>query len=159
MKNKTFKLLVAVTSIVTFLSLFHLISLSVQSYYISGLAGAEYGGVWNDKILWMQIAIFGGRIVTGYIFYILLSIFMFKSTVGYKKGIIFPKGNIKVLYGCAVSYFLYSFTNINMDIMYATNEHYLIMDTEDVLFVLLFVTFAMMYQIAERISEENKLTI
>lgn len=159
MKNKTFKLLVAVTSIVTFLSLFHLISLSVQSYYISGLAGAEYGGVWNDKILWMQIAIFGGRIVTGYIFYILLSIFMFKSTVGYKKGIIFPKGNIKVLYRCAVSYFLYSFTNINMDIMYATNEHYLQMDTEDVLFVILFVTFAMMYQIAERISEENKLTI
>ena len=159
MKNKTSKLLIVVTSVVTFLSLFHVISLSVQSFYISGLAGPEFSGNWNEKILWLQILIFGGRILAGYTFFILLALFMFKSTIGYRKGIIFPKVNIKILYGCAISYLLYSFTNINMDIMYATSEHYLKLDTEDVLFTLLFVTFAMMYQLAERISEENKLTI
>ena len=159
MKNNTFKLLVTVTILVTLLSIFHLISLTIQSIYISGLQGAEYGGAWNDKILWGQIGIFVGRIIAGFCFYISLALFMLKMTTNYKKGIIFPKSNIKLLYSCSLSYFIYSFCNINIDIMYAANEHYLKLDTEDVVFTLLFVTFAMMYHLAERISEENKLTI
>lgn len=160
MKNKkTLRALVAVTTIVTLLSLFHVISLTIQSLYISGAMGTEFSPGWNEKILWGQIIIFSGRIVSGYTFYLLLTLFMFNSVRGYKKGIIFPKTNVKLLYGCSISYFFYSFFNLNIDIIGATNEYLLKLDTESVVLTLLFAIFALMYHIAEKISEENNLTI
>ena len=60
--------------------------------------------------------------------------------------------------GCAMI-IVYSFFNLNIDIIGATNEHLLKLDTESVVLTLLFAIFALMYHIAEKISEENNLTI
>lgn len=117
-----------------------------------------FGVSWFSEAKWLQITMLVGRIIGGLGFSVLISFFIIKSIRALKNGTIFPKGNIPLLYSSAGSLFLYRFCYTNMAMAVGADRNICI-DTDDIVMPLLLVMFAMLYTIAVRVSDENRLTI
>ncbi|MBQ8421485.1 MAG: hypothetical protein IJX11_04405 [Bacteroidales bacterium] len=113
---------------------------------------------WSDSLKGFQISIIIGRTVGAAVFFGLISAFLIKTIKGLESGVLFPAANVPILYLSAIFLFVYNFSTSNGGIVTGAEEALLI-DTDDVIFSLIFVVFAMIYKIAVKVSEENSLTI
>lgn len=104
MKRRTKCLLIAATVLVTMVCVINAVWLVVQSGGIAGWYGANMQqAVWNEDVLGLQRFLFWGRLLAGIAFDVLMVVFMFRSLVAVKSGILFPRANAFVLiYSMAV---------------------------------------------------------
>ena len=155
MKRATKNLLIAVTVIVGIICIVNAVWLIVQSGSVAGWftdyrnivygdGAAENGSkiVWSDDVLGWQYFIFYGRLLFGIAFDALLLLFMIKSNI---------------LISAAVCNLLYNFCNENIRILiYDTYKNI----TDAMLLTpLILFAFSLIYGLAVRVSEENRLTI
>lgn len=159
MKRRTKCLLIAATVLVIMVCVINAVWLVVQSGGIAGWYGENMQqAVWNEDVLGLQRFLLWGRILAGIAFDVLMVVFMFKSLVAVKSGILFPRANAFILIAASVCYFLYSICNTNMGIL-IDSERLFMIDDSDLMFPLVLFAFALIYSIAVRVSEENNLTI
>ena len=118
----------------------------------------DYRAVWIEDIKSFQVAILVGRMLGGVLFSVLMIIFTYNSLKSLKNGILFPMCNVGILYGSAISYFLYRFCHSNIGISSGI-DHNIILDSDDLMVPLIIVIFALIYKLAVKISIENSLTI
>ena len=170
MKRTTKNLLIAVTAIVGIICIVNAVWLIVQSGSVAGWftdyrnivygdGAAENGSkiVWRDNVLGWQYFIFYGRLLFGIAFDALLLLFMIKSILVLKSGAFFLKSNTYILISAAVCNLLYNFCNENIRILiYDTYKNI----TDAMLLTpLILFAFSLIYGLAVRVSEENRLTI
>ena len=170
MKRATKNLLIAVTVIVGIICIVNAVWLIVQSGSVAGWftdyrnivygdGAAENGSkiVWSDDVLGWQYFIFYGRLLFGIAFDALLLLFMIKSILALKSGAFFLKSNTYILISAAVCNLLYNFCNENIRILiYDTYKNI----TDAMLLTpLILFAFSLIYGLAVRVSEENRLTI
>lgn len=170
MKRTTKNLLIAVTAIVGIICFVNAVWLIVQSGSVAGWftdyrnivygdGAAENGSkiVWRDNVLGWQYFIFYGRLLFGIAFDALLLLFMIKSILALKSGAFFLKSNTYILISAAVCNLLYNFCNENIRILiYDTYKNI----TDAMLLTpLILFAFSLIYGLAVRVSEENRLTI
>ena len=126
---------------------------------VYGDGAAENGSkiVWRDDVLGWQYFIFYGRLLFGIAFDALLLLFMIKSILALKSGAFFLKSNTYILISAAVCNLLYNFCNENIRILiYDTYKNI----TDAMLLTpLILFAFSLIYGLAVRVSEENRLTI
>lgn len=159
MKRRTKCLLIVASVLVTLVCVINAVWLVVQSGGIAGWYGENMQqAVWNEDVLGLQRFLFWGRILAGMAFDVLMVVFMFKSLVAVKSGILFPRANAFILIAASVCYFLYSICNTNMGILIDSERLFMINDS-DLMIPLVLFAFALIYSIAVRVSEENNLTI
>ena len=159
MKRKTKILLIAITVMVCLICLVNAAWLIIQSGCITGFFASNNEQVqWNDEVIGIQQSIFWGRLLTGLIFDALLIAFMFKSLLALKSGILFPKANALILVVAAAVNLLYNFCDSNIGIV-VESDRMLVIDDKTLLLPLILTAFALIYSLAAKISEENRLTI
>ncbi len=136
--------------------------LSAILVIVQGIVGfvspENMGVVWSDELINFQIVIASGRILGGAAFFCLITAFLVKTIKGLKNGILFPASNVRILYFSALALFISNFCSSNEGIM-TGSESNLLLDADDIAISLILVLFAMIYKIAVKISEENRLTI
>lgn len=136
--------------------------LSAILVIVQGIVGfvspENMGVVWSDELINYQIVIASGRILGGAAFFCLITAFLVKTIKGLKNGILFPASNVRILYFSALALFISNFCCSNVGIMTGSQSN-LLLDTDDITISLILVLFAMIYKIAVKISEENRLTI
>lgn len=136
--------------------------LSAILVIVQGIVGfvspENMGVVWSDELINFQIVIASGRILGGAAFFCLMTAFLVKTIKGLKNGILFPASNVRILYFSALALFISNFCCSNVGIM-TGSESNLLLDSDDISISLILVLFAMIYKIAVKISEENRLTI
>ena len=136
--------------------------LSAILVIVQGIVGfvspENMGVVWSDELINFQIVIASGRILGGAAFFCLITAFLVKTIKGLKNGILFPASNVRILYFSALALFISNFCCSNVGIMTGSQSN-LLLDTDDITISLILVLFAMIYKIAVKISEENRLTI
>ena len=117
-----------------------------------------FGVNWTEDIKWFQMTILIGRMIGGLAFSILMCAFIINSGKSLKNGIPFPRRNVGILYGTAASLFIYKFFQSNLGIV-TGSERNLLIDTDNLTIALMIVIFAIIYNVAVKVSEENSLTI
>ena len=162
MKRNTKNLLIAVTAIVGIICIVNAVWLIVQSGSVAGwftdYRNIVYGdGAAENDVLGWQYFIFYGRLLFGIAFDALLLLFMIKSILALKSGAFFLKSNTYILISAAVCNLLYNFCNENIRILiYDTYKNI----TDAMLLTpLILFAFSLIYGLAVRVSEENRLTI
>lgn len=160
MKTRNQKPMMAMTAIALLICIVNIVWIFVQSYFIAFTSG-EGCIVWHEGLLCLQIAVFSGRLIFKTLFYLLLIAFFVKQTKAIMNGTIFPRGNVRLLSLMAVSYFIGSTCNENLDtcLVFDGNTGSFVLNIDVVLYTLLLVVFAILYKIAVNVSEENNLTI
>ena len=171
MKRNTKNLLIAVTAIVGIICIVNAVWLIVQSGSVAGWftdyrnivygdGAAENGSkiVWRDDVLGWQYFIFYGRLLFGIAFDALLLLFMIKSILALKSGAFFLKSNTYILISAAVCNLFYNFCNENIGILVYPMSYRNITDSM-LLTPLILFAFSLIYGLAVRVSEENRLTI
>lgn len=157
MKQNSTRSLKVTASAVMFICAVNAIHVTIQGLGIIA-SPEEFGASWFTDAKWLQITMLVGRIIGGLGFSVLISLFIIRSFRALKNGTIFPKGNIPLLYASAGALFLYRFCYTNMAMATGLDRNICI-NSDDLIMPLLLVMFAMVYTIAVRISEENRLTI
>ena len=136
--------------------------LSAIMVIVQGIVGfvspENMGVVWSDELINFQIVIASGRILGGTAFFCLITAFLVKTIKGLNNGTLFPASNVRILYFSALALFISNFCCSNVGIMTGSASN-LLLDTDDITISLILVLFAMIYKIAVKISEENRLTI
>ena len=117
-----------------------------------------FGVNWTEDIKWLQMTIMIGRMIGGLAFSILMGAFIINSVKSLKNGIPFPRRNVGILYGTAASLFIYKFFQSNLGIV-TGSERNLLIDTDNLTIALMIIIFAIIYNVAVKVSEENSLTI
>lgn len=155
-KNST-KSLKWLAGLVIFLAAFYLAVLGVQT--CSALFGSPNPSQveWFEDYRFLQIFVIIFKFVGALAFFILLISFIFNCIKALKKGTLFPRKNVGILYGCAAATFVSLFCNSNMHLLNGTRAIHL--DFAEVFVPIVICVFAIIYRIAVKISEENSLTI
>ena len=158
MKRNTKNLLIAVTAIVGIICIVNAVWLIVQSGSVAGWFTDYRNIVYGDgaaengsKIVWRND-------VLGCAFDALLLLFMIKSILALKSGAFFLKSNTYILISAAVCNLFYNFCNENTGILVYPSSYRNITDSM-LLTPLILFAFALIYGLAVRVSEENRLTI
>ena len=119
---------------------------------------SAFGVKWIADLKWLQMTILVGRMIGGVAFSILMCTFIMISLQSFKNGILFPRCNVGILYGTAASIFIYRFFQSNLGIVTGA-ERNLLINTDDIIIALMIVIFAIIYNVAVKVSRENSLTI
>ncbi len=159
METKNHKGLAGLTFFATLLCVASIVWIFVQSYSISANSG-EGCIKWHEELYPLQIAIFIGRIVFESSFFALIVVFLFKQLKAIKSGVLFPSANVKIMYIIAVCYLIGDFCadNISTALVYESNGAFVVKG-DTLLFATMLIVFALLYNTAVKISEENNLTI
>lgn len=112
----------------------------------------------EEKPYFIFLAVFYGRLFFLPLYNALLITFLTKQLIAIKKGILFPRANILLLFLSAMCYFIGNFFTDNLALLYFENNPIIIHDTT-IIYTLLFIIFGFMYKVAVDVSEENNLTI
>ena len=98
MKRKTKILLIAVTVLVCLICLSNAVYIIIQGGGMAGLYGVNMERAqWNQEVLGLQRFIFWGWLTAGLVFDALLAVFMIRSLLAVRSGILFPKANTFLL--------------------------------------------------------------
>lgn len=159
MKTKCYKGMMGVTIFASLLCVVSIVWIVVQSYFICTESG-EGCIVWHEELYPIQYTIFYGRLIFKSLFYLLIMVFLFKQLKAIKNGVLFPRNNVKILYGMALSYFIGNTCDENVSTaLFFENSGSLVLNSDTWLYVALLVVFALIYKVAVSVSEENNLTI
>ena len=157
MKQNSTKSLKWLSAIVMLLCAVTALHASIQG--IGSLINPSAFGVeWMADVKWLQVTILIGRMAGGIAFSILMAAFMVNSATSLNNGVLFPKCNVGILYGTAASFFIYRFFVSNLGIVTGA-ERNLLIDTDNLIMALMIVIFAIIYNVAVKVSQENNLTI
>lgn len=156
MKTKGFKTLTTITAVAIFFCLLNAVWVCVQSY---NLYTAENNFLTFDKEpRFIYSAIFYSRVIFSPLYNALLITFLVKQLVAIKKGTLFPRTNIRIIFLIAVCYFIGSFSHDNQALLHFENNPLMINDGT-ITYTLLFIIFGIIYKVAVDVAEENNLTV
>ena len=156
MKTKGFKTLITITALAIFFCLLNAVWTCVQSYNIYT---AENNFLTFDKEpRFIFTAIFYGRLIFTPLYNALLITFLVKQLVAIKKGILFPRINVRIIFLIAACYFIGSFSHDNHALLHFQNNPIMIHDST-ITYTLLFIIFGIIYKVAVDVAEENNLTV
>ena len=156
MKTKGFKTLTTITAVAIFFCLLNAVWICVQSY---NLYTAENNFLTFDKEpRFIYSAIFYSRVIFSPLYNALLITFLVKQLVAIKKGTLFPRTNIRIIFLIAVCYFIGSFSHDNHALLHFQNNPIMIHDST-ITYTLLFIIFGIIYKVAVDVAEENNLTV
>ena len=159
MKRSTRILLIAVTVLVCLICLSNAVYIIIQGGGMAGLYGVNMERAqWNQEVLGLQHFIFWGWLTAGLVFDALLAVFMIRSLLAVRSGILFPKANTFLLMAASAVNLIYNICHSNIGIV-LHSERLFTIDNADLLLPLILLAFSLIYGIAVRISEENQLTI
>ena len=164
MKKSTRILLIAVTILVCLICLSNAVYIIIQGGGMAGLYGVRLYGVnmeraqWNQEVLGLQRFIFWGWLTAGLVFDALLAVFMIRSLLAVRSGILFPKANTFLPMAASAVNLVYNICHSNIGIV-LHSERLFTIDNADLLLPLILLAFSLIYGIAVRVSEENQLTI
>ena len=153
-KNST-KSLKWLTGAIIVLGLMALVLIIVQS--LGFFTGTPQKAVWIEGFKGMQITFIILRLIGAISSFVLLLAFLFNSIEAQNSGVLFPRKNVGILFGLAVTTFITLFSMENMHLMAGTRHISLGFDE---LFVpIIICILAIIYRNAVQVSEENSLTI
>ena len=160
MKTKNYTGMKTVTIFASLLCTMNIAWIIVQSYCISTQSG-EGCIRWHEELYPLQLAIFIGRLLFMTSFYALVMVFLFKQLKAIKNGMLFPSANTRIMYAIATCYLIGDCCNDNVSTTLLTGESggSFVINTDTLIYTALLVVFAMTYNIAVKVSEENNLTI
>ena len=155
MKQNSTKSLKWLTGAVIVIGLMALALITVQSFGF--FTGTPQKAVWIEGYKGMQVSFIILRLVGAITSFALLLAFLFNSIKAQNNGVLFPRKNVGILFGLAVTTFITLFSMENMHLM-AGSRHISI--GFDELFVPIIICIvAIIYRNAVQVSEENSLTI
>ncbi|MBQ6879353.1 MAG: hypothetical protein IJN52_04005 [Bacteroidales bacterium] len=155
MKQNSTKSLKWLTGAVIVIGLMALALITVQSFGF--FSGTPQKAVWIEGFKGMQISLIILRLVGAISSFALLLAFLFNSIKAQNNGVLFPRKNVGILFGLAVTTFITLFCMENMHLMAGTRH---ISFGFDELFVPIIICIvAIIYRNAVQVSEENSLTI
>ena len=160
MKTKSYKRMKGVTIIASLLCAVSIVWIIAQSYFISTQSGD--GCIhWHEDLYPLQLAIFLGRLLFKTSFYALIMVFLAKQLGAIKSGVLFPSVNTRILYAMAACYFIGESCseNISTSLLFDGNTGSFVINGDTLLYTAVLVVFAIIYNIAVKVSEENNLTI
>jgi len=112
---------------------------------------------WTYGIKYLQVFVVIFKFAGGVAFFTFLSLFINNSIKALNDGTLFPKKNVRILFGCAASAFVSLFCSSNMHLLNGTREIHL--NFPELFVPAAICIFAIIYRIAVQVSEENSLTI
>ena len=156
MKTKGFKTLTAITALAIFFCVVNAVWVCVLSHNVYT---AENNFLTFEKApRFIFFAIFYGRLIFQPLYNTLLITFLVKQLVAIKKGILFPRINVRIINLIALCYFIGDFCAENTALMFFENNPLLINDST-IIYTLLFIIFGILYKMAVDVAEENNLTV
>ena len=160
MKTKSYKRMMGVTILASLLCTVSIVWIIAQSYFISTQSG-EGCIHWHEDLYPMQLVIFIGRLLFKTSFYALIMVFLAKQLKAIKSGMLFPSVNTRIIYAMAACYFIGEncSDNISTSLLFEGNTGSFVIDGDTWIYTAVLVVFAIMYNIAVKVSEENNLTI
>lgn len=160
MKTKSYKRMMGVTIFASLLCTVSIVWIIAQSYFISTQSG-EGCIHWHEDLYPMQIVIFIGRLLFKTSFYTLIMVFLAKQLKAIKNGVLFPSVNTRIMYAIAACYFIGEncSDNISTSVLFEGNTGSFVIDGDTWIYTAVLVVFAIMYNIAVKVNEENNLTI
>ena len=160
MKTKSYKRMMGVTIFASLLCTVSIVWIIAQSYFISTQSG-EGCIHWHEDLYPMQLVIFIGRLLFKTSFYTLIMVFLAKQLKAIKNGVLFPSVNTRIMYAIAACYFIGEncSDNISTSVLFKGNTGSFVIDGDTWIYTAVLVVFAIMYNIAVKVSEENNLTI
>ena len=159
MKRSTRNLLVTATVLVCLICLINAAYIIIQSGGMAGLYGENMERAqWNGEILGLQRFIFWGWLTAGLALDALLTVFMIRSLLAVRSGVLFPRVNTFLLMGAAAINLVYNICQSNIGIV-LHQERLFQINNADLLLPLILFAFSLIYGLAVMVSEENRLTI
>ena len=160
MKTKSYKRMMGVTILASLLCTVSIVWIMTQSYFISTQSG-EGCIHWHEDLYPVQLVIFIGRLLFKTSFYALIIVFLAKQLKAIKNGILFPGVNTRIIYAMAACYFIGEncSDNISTSLLFDGNTASFVIDGDTWIYTAVLIVFALMYNIAVKVSEENNLTI
>lgn len=160
MKTKSYKRMIGVTIFASLLCAANIVWIITQSYFISTQSG-EGCIHWHEELYPVQMVIFIGRLLFKTSFYALIMIFLAKQLKAIKNGVLFPSVNTRIIYAIATCYFIGESCseNLSTSLLFDGNTGSFIINGDTWLYTAMLVVFAIVYNIAVKVSEENNLTI
>ena len=152
--------MMGVTIFASLLCTVSIVWIIAQSYFISTQSG-EGCIHWHEDLYPMQLVIFIGRLLFKTSFYTLIMVFLAKQLKAIKNGVLFPSVNTRIMYAIAACYFIGEncSDNISTSVLFKGNTGSFVIDGDTWIYTAVLVVFAIMYNIAVKVSEENNLTI
>ena len=152
--------MMGVTIFASLLCTVSIVWIIAQSYFISTQSG-EGCIHWHEDLYPVQLTIFIGRLLFKTSFYALIMIFLAKQLKAIKNGVLFPSVNTRIMYAIAACYFIGEncSDNISTSVLFEGNTGSFVIDGDTWIYTAVLVVFAIMYNIAVKVSEENNLTI
>ena len=157
MKQNSTKSLKWLTGVAAFFCLIAVVRMTTQTLgFFFGRSVAQRA-IWIDGLELFQGSIAVFRLIAGIALFGLLLAFMVNSIKGLNSGVLFPRKNISILVCAAVASFVFFFCNTNIGMI--LGERVFKLDITEIIVPAIICTFAIMYKVAVRVSEENNLTI
>ena len=152
--------MMGVTIFASLLCTVSIVWIIAQSYFISTQSG-EGCIHWHEDLYPMQLVIFIGRLLFKTSFYALIMVFLAKQLKAIKNGVLFPSVNTRIMYAIAACYFIGEncSDNISTSVLFEGNTGSFVIDGDTWIYTAVLVVFAIMYNIAVKVSEGNNLTI
>ena len=152
--------MMGVTIFASLLCTVSIVWIIAQSYFISTQSG-EGCIHWHEDLYPMQLVIFIGRLLFKTSFYTLIMVFLAKQLKAIKNGVLFPSVNTRIMYAIAACHFIGEncSDNISTSVLFEGNTGSFVIDGDTWIYTAVLVVFAIMYNIAVKVSEENNLTI
>ena len=155
MKRTTRILLIAVTILVCLICLGNAAYIIIQGGGMAGLYGVNMERAqWNQEVLGLQCFIFWGWLTAGLVFDALLAVFMIRSLLAVRSGILFPKANTFLLMAASAVNLVYNICLSNIGIV-LHSERLFTIDNADLLLPL--ILFARS-ESAKKTDSPSKLT-
>ena len=152
--------MMGVTIFASLLCTVSIVWIMTQSYFISTQSG-EGCIHWHEDLYPVQLVIFIGRLLFKTSFYALIIVFLAKQLKAIKNGVLFPSVNTRIIYAMAACYFIGEncSDNISTSLLFDGNTASFVIDGDTWIYTAVLIVFALMYNIAVKVSEENNLTI
>ncbi|MCH4146896.1 MAG: hypothetical protein LKG25_01805 [Prevotella sp.] len=161
MKEKTFKQLRRLCYVALFLCFAYLIAYCISAYY-EAFGISEKHVQWEEtRFFWFHIIFFFGSMLSSLSIAVLCIFFVRNILKGIKQQILFPKGNIRILYAIAIMsiFTTFFFDNENLAFQIMGHQREIVVCFDTVAMPIAILIFALMYKIGNTLFDENRLTI
>lgn len=114
-----------------------------------------------EDLFWVRVVVYVGYEICNWLLIILGCLCVVTMLQGVRRGELFPRRNVTLLYVMAFTLFWFDFFNVNLNIAFTANVSSLPVELQSgsVVMPLIAVIFAQMYSLAHNLAEDNELTI
>lgn len=161
MKTGNYRTLAVATAFASLLCLVSFAWVLAQSYFICSGSG-EGCIVWCNELFPLQVCVFTGRLLFKGAFYLLLIVFLVKQLVAIKNGSLFPGANVGIMYATAACFLIGEtcYDNFSTALVLETPGFgAFVVNGDTLIYATMLLAFALIYKVAVKVCEENRLTI